>query len=102
MTFAMLERLKNLTDEQKSYVQIQYAGKEKQLSTAYLLLFFMGAHYIYMGKVLKNIIYWLTLGGFGIWMLIDIFRMKTIIDDGNEEIFKKILSEALVLYPNTK
>ena len=57
----------------------------KEKSTAYLLWFFLGAHYFYLNKPGKQILFYLTLGGFGIWMLIDLFRISGMVERYNLE-----------------
>jgi len=48
----------------------------KSVGIAYFLWFFFGLHYAYLGKWGIQILYWLTMGGFGIWALIDLFTMS--------------------------
>ena len=62
----------------------------RETSTAYLLWFFLGAHYAYIGKWGLQIAYWLTLGGLGLWALVDLFRMPSIIREHNEPIYAEI------------
>lgn len=52
--------------------------KEKEVWIAYLLWFFlgwMGAHKFYLGKTGVGIFYLLSVGGFGIGLLIDLFTL---------------------------
>lgn len=37
-----------------------------------LLAIFLPVHRFYVGKVGAGILYWLTVGGFGIWYIVDI------------------------------
>lgn len=37
-----------------------------------LLAIFLPVHRFYVGKVGTGILYWLTVGGFGIWYIVDI------------------------------
>lgn len=58
----------------------------KSKSTAYLLWFFfglIGAHKFYLGKVGTGILYFLTLGFFGIGWFIDLFTLGTQVDTYN-------------------
>lgn len=70
----------------KHYLQ----SKVKSTGTAYLFWFFFGAHYAYMGKWGLQILYWFTLGGLGIWALIDLFTMSSKVDQHNAAIFRQI------------
>jgi len=46
-------------------------------------LVFLGAHYAYLGKWVTQIFYWLTLGGFGIWAIIDLFTLSGKVEQYN-------------------
>jgi len=70
----------------KHYLQ----SKVKSTGTAYLFWFFLGAHYAYLGKWGIQILYWITLGGVGIWALIDLFTMSEKVDRHNATIFQQI------------
>ena len=51
------------------------ALSEKRILPALLLCFFFGvfgAHRFYVGKTMSGIVQLLTLGGLGIWMLVDL------------------------------
>ena len=70
----------------KHYLQ----SKIKSSGTAYLLWFLLGAHYAYLGKWGLQILYWITLGGVGIWALIDLFTMSGKVNKHNVKIFQQI------------
>ena len=58
-------------------------SKMKSTGTAYLCWFFVGCHYAYLGKWGVQILYWITLGGIGIWALIDLFHIPTKVSTHN-------------------
>lgn len=70
----------------KYYLQ----SKIKKTSTAYLFMLFLGAHYAYLDKWGLQILYWFTLGGLGVWALIDLFTMQSKIDKHNAPIFEQL------------
>ncbi len=71
----------------KHYLQSQI----KSTGTAYLLFFFLFAtHYAYLGKWGLQFLFWFTLGGFGIWALIDLFTMSGKVSSHNAQIFYQI------------
>lgn len=65
-------------------------SKFKSTGTAYLLWFFFGCHYAYLGKWGIQILYWLTLGGFGLWILIDLFLIPGKVNRYNARISAQI------------
>ena len=70
----------------KLYLQSQV----KSTGTAYLFFFLFGFHYIYLGKWFTQILFWLTLGGIGIWALIDLFTISDKVNSYNAKIFQQI------------
>lgn len=65
-------------------------SKMKSSGTAYLCWFFLGCHYAYLGKWGLQILYWITLGGLGIWMLIDLFTIPSKVNAYNLNISYQI------------
>jgi len=70
----------------KNYLQ----SKLKSTGKAYLYFFFFGAHYLYFGKLIFQLLFWMTLGGFGIWLLFDLFTLSAKVKMYNDRIFQKI------------
>lgn len=70
----------------KHYLQSQL----KSSGSAYLFWFLLGAHYAYLGRWGVQILYWITLGGIGIWAIADLFRMKRLVTDYNAPIFAEL------------
>ena len=62
----------------------------KESHIAYIFLFLMGAHYAYLGKWGLQILFWVTLGGLGIWLIVDLFRIPDIVRNYNEPIYVKL------------
>lgn len=68
-----------------------YEKSEKNIIIAYIFMLFLFAHYAYTGKWGLFIVYILTSGGCGLWLLIDLFRLPKIISDYNNELAHNIL-----------
>ena len=58
-------------------------SKMKSTGTAYLCWFFFGLYHAYIGKWGLQILYWVTLGGLGLWCLIDLFHIPTKVNNHN-------------------
>lgn len=98
MTRETLKAMKNLTEQERMYV---LTANKKDTGVAYLCWFFFGVHYFYLNKPLTNIIYWLTLGGLGIWAIIDLFRIPTMVQARNAENIQDAVNEAKFIYSDT-
>lgn len=67
--------------------------RRKSLGTAYLAWFLLGWHYLYLGRVLVQIAFWITFGGFLVWWLIDLFRLPGVVRRLNEDTARRLLAE---------
>ena len=72
----------------KSKTQLQ--GELKSTGTAYVMYWFLGCHYGYIGKWGVQLAYWFTLGGFAFWILIDLFRVGGIVKRYNNKIYAEL------------
>lgn len=60
------------------------AMREQKTSTiAYVLWLVFGAHYLYFERPGVQLLYWVTCGGGGIWALIDLFRIPSMVAEWN-------------------
>lgn len=74
--------------------------KKKSTAAAWLLWFFLGGlggHRYYLGKFKTGIAQTLTLGGLGIWALIDAFFINGMLRKENEKIESEIISQIVAL-----
>ncbi len=65
-------------------------NKMKSKGTAYLCFLFLGSHYLYMGKYLLQILFWITFGGLFIWAIIDLLTLSSRIDGYNARLAMQI------------
>ncbi len=61
----------------KNFENMYYAGGKSQLTAVLLAFFvgFLGVHRFYLGYTWQGVVQLLTLGGLGIWSLIDFIRI---------------------------
>lgn len=69
--------------------------RKKNVSTAYLCWIFYGSHYLYTGKPVKQLMFWLTFGGLFAWWFLDLFLMAFVVDSANRKIKMQIIEELL-------
>lgn len=76
----------------------EFKKKKKSSVVAFLLLMSIPSfHYFYIGKVWVNIIFWASIGGFGIWWFIDLFRTVGMVREYNKTVAINVLKEIQVL-----
>lgn len=49
----------------------------EQKKSITILLWLISSHRFYVGKIGTGILYWLTLGGLGIWVIVDIIMIAS-------------------------
>ncbi len=91
LPFAVTAQLAELPEEAQREFLIEYRRKAKNVVLAYVLHLMLPAHYIYLDKFVTQLLFWFTFGGFGIWWLVDLFRMPTLVQDRNKEIADECL-----------
>ena len=67
-----------------------YNQRSVNATTTWLLFLFLGWSYGSMGQVGKQILFYLTLGGFGIWTLVRLFNLNGAIKDYNKKIAAEV------------
>lgn len=55
----------------------------KDTATAYLYWLCLGMHYNYLDNRSTQLIFWVTLGGLGLWWLFDLVRIPDMVKDYN-------------------
>ena len=65
-------------------------GEIKSKGTAFVMYWFLGAHYAYLGKWGIQLAYWFTLGGLGIWLMVDLFRIGGLVKRYNNLIYEEL------------
>lgn len=83
-----------LSAQELSMVQSEMMNKQKSKGIAYALWFFLGGfggHRYYAGDIGMGIAMTLTLGGLGVWALIDVFFIGKAIENKNEKLEREII-----------
>jgi len=67
-----------------------YNQRSVNTTTIWLLFLFLGWSYGSMDQVGKQILFYLTLGGFGIWTLVRLFSLNGAIKEYNKKIAAEV------------
>jgi hypothetical protein len=65
-------------------------GNIKSKGSAYLFWFLLGAHFAYLGRWGMQLLFWITLGGFGVWAIIELFMISGRVAKHNGKIYQMI------------
>lgn len=76
----------------------EYTLSERKLALSYLFLLIpppFSCHYFYNNRILTQILYSITLGGFYIWWIVDLFRLPQLVQDENRNLARKFLKRMM-------
>jgi TM2 domain len=74
-----------------------FARRRKSLIAAYLAWFLLGWHYLYLGRIGLQFAFWFTLGGIGLWWLMDFFRLPGIVTRLNEDMARELMAQYRIM-----
>jgi len=66
--------------------QFTYNERKANPTLIWILFLFLGWSYGSLGSIGKQILFYITLGGFGIWAIIRLFTLQGAIRDYNKKI----------------
>jgi hypothetical protein len=84
------ESLSELSNEQQEQFVEAFKSASKGVATAYCFYLLLGSHHAYLGRWGIQAAWWLTLGGLGIWALIDLFSIPRMVNHYNEEVARRV------------
>lgn len=90
----------DLSTQELQLLASEMDSRKKSTATTWILWFFfggIGGHRYYLGKIGSGVAMTLTLGGLGIWSIIDIFLMNGMISKKNSEIESEVISEVKLM-----
>lgn len=85
------EIAEKLDPENRKAFEHHYMRRRKSLLIAYLLCL-LGWHYLYLGKIGLQFAFFISVGGFLLWLLVDLFRLPGMVARQNEGIAGELLS----------
>lgn len=95
---AVLRKIELMDDLTQQAFLAEFRKKRKSAFLAFLLFMSIPSfHYFYLGKVWLNLIFWATMGGFGVWWLIDLFRVLGMVREYNKSVGIQVLRDIQVL-----
>ncbi|MDD2700214.1 MAG: TM2 domain-containing protein [Sideroxydans sp.] len=89
--------LGQMTGEQQAVFEEEYKKKMKSPLLMQLLAIFFPIHYFLLGRIGTGLIFLFTIGGVYVWWLIDIFRIRGVVDAHNEDAAKALLRDMKIM-----
>ena len=95
--------VQRLPEDVQNRFYFEYSDKKKNVAIAYVLHVIPGipsVSYAYLGKWGKQILYWLTMGGMGVWWLANFFRLPKLVKQKNTKIAEELLLKYMRSQPH--
>jgi hypothetical protein len=97
LSILLQKQYNKLSEEAKTEFNREFNRRQKSTVTAYFLYILFGWHYAYLKSWGMLFMYLLSFGGFGLWLLADLFRIPSLIRSYNEKTAIDIMSEIKTL-----
>jgi len=91
------QRIRFLTPEQQERFEMELEARRKDVRNGYLWWFALGSHYGYLERWQMQALFWITLGGLGVWWFADIWRMEKMVLAYNRSLSEWILDAVTAL-----
>lgn len=99
-SYLIQKKFRDLNSEQQRIFISEFERRKKSVGISYLLWFLLGWHYAYLKKWGWLILYILTVGGFFIWAIIDLFRIPKMVEQYNNDLALEILRDISIMFPD--
>lgn len=99
-SYLIQKKFRELNSEQQRVFIEEFERRKKSVGVSYLLWFLLGWHYAYLKKWGWLALYILTVGGFFIWAIIDLFRIPKIVEQYNNDLALEILRDISIMFPD--
>lgn len=95
---AVVRKVAALDELNQEAFAAEFKKKKKSQGVAFILLLCIPSfHLFYLGRVWLNFIFWGTMGGCGIWWLIDLFRIFGMVREYNKTVAINVLKDIQIL-----
>ncbi len=86
----VLEQLASRSPAQQRAFLWRYRSQAKTPIVAFIVLL-PGWHYLYLRQRRRQVLFWLTGGGLGLWWLVDLFRLRRLVKEHNHELARHVM-----------
>ena len=89
--------LGKMPSEQQAVFEEEYSRKKRNPVLLLILAILFPIHFFLEGRVGMGLLYWITIGGFGIWWIIEIFLVWGRTNRYNEDQSKALLRDMKIM-----
>ncbi|MFA8442244.1 hypothetical protein [Yoonia sp.] len=89
--------LGKMPEEQQAVFEDEYQKKRRNTVLYVLLAVFLPIQFFLEGRVVTGLIFWFTLGGLGIWYVIEILTVAGRTKTHNEEEAKRLIRDMNIM-----
>jgi len=95
---AVLRKLETMNEAAQMSFAEEFGKKKKSPRVAFwLAMSVAGLHYLYLGRWVVALIYCATFAGFGVWWIIDLFRVQELVRVRNRTLAIQVLKDVQFL-----
>ena len=89
-------QLAKMPEEQQNEFSEEFNRKFKPKSLIVgRIMWLFGFHYAYFEKWILLLVFWITIGGFYLWWIVDLFRINSIAKQYNQDKAKDVAMDVL-------
>jgi len=90
-SLAIEEKLRTLSKAQQQSFRKDFRGRKKSVAWAYIAWLLIGLHYLYLGEIPMQLLFYITSGGLLAWYIIDFFRIPGMVRKHNEDLARELM-----------
>lgn len=89
--------LAKMDESQRLTFEAEYKRRAKSVAPLIVLAILFPIQMFLLGKTVMGIVFWLTLGGFGVWWIIEIFLTPKRLAEFNDELATNIARDLKIM-----
>lgn len=93
----VVDELALMSDREQQQWVAEFDRRAWTTGNAYVFWLLAGLHYAYLKRWGFQLLFWATLGGFVLWWVYDLFRMRSLVAEANADIALDVLRDIRLL-----
>ena len=89
--------LSKMTDEQKKIFEAEYARRRKNTALYVVLAIIFPIQLVLLNRLGLQLAFWFTVGGLGVWYVIESFKTPGRVREYNDDVAKEIARDLSIM-----